>query len=259
MEEEKTKIEPCEQEEEARESEHILRLWEPFSYTVDADYDYLREGLLVRAHTRFWRTLCTGVIWVVNKAFLGFRVEGRERLKSLRGQGVVSICNHVHPMDCTMVDNALFSRRMYYLTLATNFRIPVARHLIHLFGGVPTPTNLHGMARMNSVLAAALQNGACVQIYPEGVLRPYETRLHPFFDGAFHLAVQAQAPVLPLRITARAPRGIYRLYKRRPCLTLEILEPVYAAEHLSRREAQADLKARCRAAMEAAPSAASAD
>lgn len=232
------------------EAEHVLHLWQPLTFTVDEDYDYLRKKWYQRFGSVLFRGIVTVILAVYNTLTLGMKVDGRKNLKLLKGQGAVAVCNHVHPMDCTMVDNALLSKRVYYVTLDTNFRIPVVRHIIRWLGAVPMSRSPKQIRALFSQMGEAMAQGAVVQVYPEGVLIPYDSTLRSFRNGAFRLAVDSGVPVLPMVITQEPPKGFFRLYKRKPCLHLHILPPIRPDETLPRREAVAALHTACRAAME---------
>lgn len=233
------------------EEEHVLHMWEPLDFAVEDDYDYQRNRWYQRLGSLLFRGIVTGILAVYNTLTLGMKVDGRENLALLKGQGAVAVCNHVHPMDCTMVDNALLSRRVYYVTLDTNFRIPLVRHIIRWLGAVPLSRSPRQIRALFSQMGEAMARGAVVQVYPEGVLIPYDTTLRHFRNGAFRLAVESGVPVLPMVITQEPPRGLFRLYKRKPCLHMHILPPVCPDASLTRREAVAALHTACRTAMEA--------
>ena len=143
------------------------------------------------------------------------------------------------------MEQALWKERTYFITLASNFKIPLVRHLIRILGGVPLPTDVQTTAEMFSEMGKALKKGACVQIYPEGILLPYCRGLRPFRRGAFYLAEENQVPVLPMVITFHSPTGIRRIYKRKPCLHLHILPPLWPDPALPKRQQIKDLQERC--------------
>jgi 1-acyl-sn-glycerol-3-phosphate acyltransferase len=221
------------------------------NFKVGRGYNYTRDGLADRIQTAALRSFATAVLSVGNRAALGFSVSGRENLDALGKSGAVTVCNHVHMLDCTMIDSVLYPRRTYYVTLEENFSIPVVNYIVRTLGGVPLSKDPHAMAELFNSMAEAAKKGACVQIYPEGVLVPYCDNLRSFRGGAFRLAVDAGVPILPMVIKKEPPQGVRRLYKRKPCLRLVILPPVYKTPGLNPREAAADLCARTRAAMQA--------
>ena len=230
--------------------EHVFHMWEPLKFETKAGYDYCRKAWYLRALTAVVRTFAFVVLQIYERLFLGYRVVGRENLKPLRRKGAVTVCNHVHPLDCTMVDLALYPKRTYYLTLESNFRIPGIRHLIRVLGGVPLPRQPKRMLEMFRAMGEAADNGAVVHIYPEGVLIPYCETLRPFKNGAFRFVAQKQLPVVPMVITQRQPNGLYRLFKRKPCLTLNILPVQMPDGAMKPKAAAAALASECRIAMQ---------
>ena len=50
-------------------------------------------------------------------------------------------------------------------------------------------------------------------MYPEGSIEMYCDHLRKFSDGAFTIAVDANAPVLPVVITPRERKGLWKLLK----------------------------------------------
>lgn len=235
----------------SQEDEHVLHMWEPLSFSVDEDYDYRRQGFFCRLGTGLLRIVVFVLLSVYNYVTLGMKIDGRENLKALRGRGAVTVCNHVHPMDCTMIDLAVFPRRIHYVTLDTNFRIPLVRHLIRWLGAVPLSRSPHQIARLFEAMGAAMDDGVLVQVYPEGVLIPYAPKLRKCKGGAFRLAADYGAPVVPMVITQEPPTGLFRLYKKKPCLHLHILPALEPDPTLPPRAAANLLRERCVQAMEA--------
>ena len=128
---------------EAEEAERVFHMWEPLRFETVEGYDYQRKGLLPSTGNALLRIFVDLILSVFDKIAFGFRIEGQENLKLLGKRGAVTICNHLHPLDCSMVDLAVRRRRIYYITLEANFRIPVIRHLIRILGAVPLPHKSH--------------------------------------------------------------------------------------------------------------------
>lgn len=241
---------PAHPPKDQKDAERVFRMWEPFPFETPPGYNYQRNTPFQRICTTGLQNLAKALLAVLDKLLFGLRIEGREYLKQAQKRGFVTISNHIHPMDCTMLSVALRWRRTYYVSIEANFRIPVIRHLIRVFGAVPLPNRNHTMRELFDAMGEALQRGSYVQMYPEGVMVPYDQSLRPFRSGAFRLAVRNGAPVLPVVILQRPASGLYRLYKRgKPCFTVKILPPIEPDPSLSKREAADLLKERCRKAM----------
>lgn len=243
---------PAEETAARREEERVFHMWEPLRFETPRGYDYLRDGRAARAGRRALRALVHLILRPLDGLAYGFRIRGGENVRALGDGGAVSVSNHIHPMDCTMADLALRRKRVYYVSLECNFRIPVIRRIVRALGGVPLSADVHGMGELFSAMETAARRGDAVHIYPEGVLVPYGQGLRDFRKGAFRLAVRAGVPVLPMVFLYRAPRGWAARLRRRPYLTLRVLPPMRAPEGLSPREAADALERQVRAAMEAA-------
>ena len=211
----------------SKDDENVLHMWEPFDFKVKSGYDYLRKSVPKTVAYYIVHAIIFVILEFMNRVFWGFKIEGKENLKSIKGMGAVSIMNHVHPMDCTMAGIAAGMRRMYYVSLESNFRIPVVRHIIKVCGAVPLSKEPSLIKEMFYNMAAAMEDGCLVQIYPEGVLIPYYKGIRTFKQGAFRLAADTNRPILMMALIQRERRGLWRVLKRKPCFTLKFLPPVY--------------------------------
>lgn len=236
---------PEESEKKIKDEEHIVKMWEPFNFQVSEGYNYLKKGVVF---TFFYYISLSALFFILNiwnRVAYGMRIKGRKNIRKVRKNGAVVVCNHTHIMDCAAIECALFPRRSYFTTLESNFRIPVIRHILKLFGGVPIPTSMHCMKEFFDNMEKALDDRDFVCFYPEGALHPYEKDIRTFKTGAFRTAVAANKAVIPAVIVFRKPRGLMRLYRRKPCMTLSFLEPVYADENEDTRDEMLRLKDVC--------------
>lgn len=226
---------------------HILQLPQSVEFDVTDDYDYLRRSPFKSLWYFNLRSFAHIILNIYNRLVFGLKVKGYKNITEIDGGGVI-ICNHVHFMDCGFIDCVFSGRRVYYTTLETNFRIPVARHFIRWFGGVPIPRKVHMQKSFYSNMCSALEQGDKVCVYPEGVLYPYYKGLRTFHDGAFHLAAMTNCPIIPCVITFRKPKGIMRFIKKKPYVNFEILPAINVEEQDERRKAKL-LKDMCKTAM----------
>lgn len=230
--------------------EHVLHMWTPLRFQASPGFDYLLDGVLGKISHFLVKIVALAILKPFNRLAFGFRIRGKENIRKVIKTGAVTICNHVHPMDCTFLFTAFWRKRMYYLTLSSNFQIPLIRHIIRIFGAIPISNNISAKQEMRQAMNSALQKGRFVQIYPEGILRPYYASLRPFQNGAFHMAYINNKPILPAVITFREPKGLYKIYKRKPCIQLTVLDPIYPNTKSQKTEEVRRLKELCRQRMQ---------
>lgn len=233
------------------EEKHLVHMWEPFNFHAKKGYDYRRNGILQRIFYYIIRGVVQTILNVYNRFMFGLRIQGRDNIKFLgKKNGGVVICNHVHMLDATIVAGAVGRfRRIYFTSLESNFRIPVIRHLIRGLGGVPIPSNRSSLEEFVLEMEKAIISGDLVCMYPESVLHPYFEGVRGFHKGAFHLAVDTDCPILPLLISFRKPRGLYALYKKKPCITITLLPPINVPKEGTRKEKIIKLRDVCQEKM----------
>lgn len=228
--------------ENLEEDTHVLHMWEPLDFEIDDDYNFISPNILLNLLSNILFIPIAIILTIINKILFGFKVENEEKL--IKDEGVVSISNHIHIMDCTMIGLIHFPRRVYYPTIQRNFKIPVIRHLIRLLYAIPIPTDRKQKQNFYNEINIALKSGKIIQMYPEGSLWPYYERIRSFKYGAFKMAVQANVAIQPIKFVFKEPTGIYKLYKRKKCIHAVILDPIYPNSNLEYKEQIADLHKR---------------
>lgn len=235
----------------ARRGEHPLQMWAPLTVRVDGGYEYRLQSRAAKWARAVLYRVIRAIFPPAFRLVYGLRVRGRENLEGAQG-GVVTVCNHIHPLDCVMVACALRGRQTYFVSLKSNLEIPVIGCLVRLLGALPLPETASGAVKLSRTVHSLLDEGAAVQIYPEGALHPYCGTLRPFKRGAFAYAAEAGAPVLPMVLRPCPRRGWRRFTGRRPLLELIVLPPRRSEMSLGRRARAAELESRVRSAMESA-------
>ena len=146
-------------------------------------------------------------------------------------------------IDCAMIALSIFPRVPYFLTLQSNLQIPFIKYLVMLLRGVPIPRNKSGKEKMVNTINKLLKKGEVVGIYPEGHLIPYCDTIREFKDGAFNFSVKNSVPIIPIVFTYREVDDIRRFIKKKPFITLTILNPEYPNLEVS-KESIKELKQR---------------
>lgn len=150
---------------------------------------------------RFGRT-CTRLtpIW-------RFRVEGAAPA-DIKNAPYVVVANHESTADPFLLSWLPFDMR--WVAKVSLFRAPVVGWMMRMGGDIQLQRG--DGASVRAMLAEArttLDGGLPVMIFPEGT-RSSDGALQRFKDGAFHLAIEAGVPILPLAIEgtrACRPKG----------------------------------------------------
>ncbi len=223
--------------------EQIFRMWEPLNFEIKDSYKYINNNPIFNMLSDLLAIIASPILLILNKVLFGFEVYGKENLRKVSG-GKITISNHIHPMDCTMNGLINFPERTYFPTLASNFKIPVIRHLIRLLYAVSIPKKQTHKEKFFEEIKKALNEGKTIHMYPEGSLWPYYEKIRPFKKGAFKFAVDTNCPIIPILYQFEEPDGIFALYKRKKCIHAKVLEPVYPNENLNKTERIQDLEKR---------------
>ena len=170
----------------------------------------------------------------------GLKVHGRKNLKkhkALLKDGAITVCNHVFMWDYLCVLKAIRPRLQYHPGWATNFEGPNA-FFIRLVGGIPIPTkNLRAMVKFQKAIDEVLDNKKWLHFLPAGSMWFYYPDIRPFKKGVFKFAIKHNKPVIPLPISFRPRKGLWKLLGKNPCVDIHIGEPILPDMTLSKEEA----------------------
>jgi glycosyltransferase involved in cell wall biosynthesis/1-acyl-sn-glycerol-3-phosphate acyltransferase len=189
------------------------------------------------------------ILHVFCRVFFGLEIKNRKALKKIKHIGAIAICNHVHQIDCVACAVALAWRNLLFVSLPMNFKLGIAGIFVDILGSVPTPSGPKETQIFVQSLSKLLRQRRVVLFFPEGERKNYDTGIRDFHRGPFYLAVDAQLPVIPIRINFRKPDGIWKFFKKKPCFTLVIGEPLYPDPLLPPKIAVEDIQTRTRESM----------
>lgn len=232
-----------ENEDNIPEDSHILHFWQPCKFEITDDFDYVNDNFLFNMFSNLLYIVAYPLLIIINKFFFGFKIEGRENLEDI-GTGKVTVSNHVHPMDCTMVGLANAPQKTFFTSLETNFKIPVVRKIIKLLNAIPIPQNIQYTRDFMNSIDKLLKDNKTIHFYPEGSLWPYHNKIRHFKNGAFDFAVRNNVPVVPMVFKFNKAKKINNLIKTRTTITLVIQKPIYPNKLLAKKDAIIDLKER---------------
>jgi len=126
-----------------------------------------------------------------------YRVAGLEQVPA--GMAVVFCSNHESNVDPAVLFRALH-KQLHVLYKAELRNVPVMKTVLDVGGFVAVDRrDLESAMRSLAQGAASLRSGNSFLIFPEGT-RSRTGALLPFKKGGFIMAIQAQAPIIPVAI-----------------------------------------------------------
>jgi 1-acyl-sn-glycerol-3-phosphate acyltransferase len=148
-----------------------------------------------------------------------------EKISNPRRPYVV-VCNHQSMADIPLISNLPWE--MKWLGKVELFNLPVLGWLMRLSGDISVDRQNPRSGALALIRAQhILQQKCSVMIFPEGT-RTLDGRMRQFTDGAFHLAIKAKVPILPLVIEGSRdciPKNSWKFGKPSD-IYLKVLPPV---------------------------------
>ena len=148
-------------------------------------------------------------------------------MQNIKGlNSAVPVCNHVHGLDSWLVASAFYPRMLVFPTVPEKIDVFFPGIFFSLLGCLSIPRSFGETKPFFRELEAVLEKGRLVHFFPEGSVSPYNSELQDFKKGAFYLAAKAHVPILPMVITFRPPKGLHKLFRKKPVMLLTIGEPM---------------------------------
>lgn len=133
--------------------------------------------------------ICTGI---------RYRRYGNPRVANDRAY--VIIANHRSNMDAPAASVACHGR-VRYLAKKELLKVPLLGLLFGITTVIVDRSSKESRRRSMEMMIRYLRAGDHIFIFPEGTRNKTKEPLIPFKDGAFRIAIEAQAPVLPVIFT----------------------------------------------------------
>lgn len=140
----------------------------------------------------------------------------------------VAVSNHESYADIFLLSHLPWE--MKWLAKDTIFRIPLMGWMMRMAGDIPITRGSRASAR-HAIEACRdrLAKRVSVMIFPEGT-RSRTSEMLPFKDGAFQLAIESGAPILPIAVAGTRNAMAKGTFRFRPATAVcRVLEPIATA------------------------------
>jgi 1-acyl-sn-glycerol-3-phosphate acyltransferase len=156
--------------------------------------------------------------------FWGYKVKNIKIYRKNKS-GSIFICNHAFFMDAFLISSSLLRKTIYVTSLQSNMGFGLFSKYIRICGTVPIPENVNLMRKFLRESMEVINMGRNILVFPEASLKPFCDHIRPFMPGAFHIANSTKANIIPMCITFHKPKGLMKIYRKKPCVHLNFLEP----------------------------------
>jgi 1-acyl-sn-glycerol-3-phosphate acyltransferase len=138
----------------------------------------------------------------------------------------VVVCNHQSMADIPLISNLPWE--MKWMAKTELFKLPILGWMLRLAGDISVDRKNPRSGAQALIKAQHILEQKCsVMIFPEGT-RTLDGRVRQFTDGAFHLAIKAKVPILPLVIEGShdcIPKNSWKFGKPSD-IFLKVLPPI---------------------------------
>lgn len=210
-----------------------------FDYKFDETYTFLDDSLSFRIQRIVLYFLVFCPYYLVHSIKFGLRFRNRSVFRRYRKEfsnGIVSIANHCYVWDGMAIAEGMH-HTVWMPMLGDHLNSHNRWHLKH-FGGIPlSDGSFGGQKKFNEAFDEIHRRKGWIHIFPEARNWHFYKPLRPFMKGAFTMAYKYDCPILPIGISFRERKGIYRLFAKKeiPLITINFGEPVFPDRNNARK------------------------
>ena len=226
--------------------EHMIKVKRTRDVKLDENYPYLQKGFLFKLLRVIYWLAVNCIVFLIVRFSHGLKIHGKKNLKKHKEalkHGAITVSNHVFMWDFLCVLKAIRPHLEYFPAWKTNLEGSNAG-LVRMSGGIPVPTDsIHAMMKFKGALEEVLSGDNWVHFFAEGSLWFYYPDIRPLKIAAFRYAVKYNKPIVPISMSFRPRRGIWKLMGKKPLIDLHVGKPVFADPSLKPSEAAEKLRA----------------
>ena len=220
--------------------EHMIDVKHLRDVNLDVNYPYLQKSFWFKCQRVLLHICQYSVLPIVLWLRHGLRIHGRKKLKAnkeLFRDGLLTISNHVFMWDYICIMIALRPRLGFFPAWKTNMEGPNGP-LIRMAGGIPIPTDsMRSMFKFKAAMDEVFERGDWMHFFPEGSMWFYYPDIRPLKKAVFKYAVTYDRPILPITLSFRPRKGLWKLIGKTPLVDLNIGDPLFHDKALPKLEA----------------------
>lgn len=159
----------------------------------------------------------------INGLFLKRSISGLENIPT---GPVIIAANHTSMLDIQLLLGYL-PKKFHFLVKKELFKIPIFRTIITLLGfyAIDRKDPQKAFLEMQKITKNIKENSEAILVFPEGTRNP-KGGLLPFKRGMVKIALDSQAPILPIAINGCAKVTVTRFIFQRYPVSIKIGKPI---------------------------------
>lgn len=218
-----------------RSDQHMLVLERTRKLQLDENYEYMPNGFWFSIKRALVAAVLHMIVFPVMHLTHGLRIYGRKNLKKHKKElrnGAVTISNHVFMWDYLCVLKAIRPHISYFPAWKPNLESGF-QSFMRILGAMPIPEgDMHATRAFKRDLDKVVAEGKWLHVFPEGSLWYFYPDIRPLKITAFKYAVKYDKPLIPISMSFRPRKGLFKLFGKGPLVDLHIAEPIYADKSL---------------------------
>ena len=220
--------------------EHMLVVKKKKDISFDENYNYLDKSFGAKLkRVGFWCAM-NFLVFPVCTIRYGLKIRGKKNLRKNRKllkNGAITISNHAFKWDFICVLKAIRPHLTRFPAWKDNFEGPEGG-LVKWAGGIPIPTeSLGGMKRFKATMDELMLGKKWIHFFPEGSMWYFYPDIRPLKKMVFKYGYKYDKPIVPIALSFRPRRGIFKMFGKSPLVELHIGAPIVADKTLSAYEA----------------------
>ncbi len=215
------------------ETDDFIIINSKLNINIDENYKYLPKNWFVKSlYWIMYYCFAYPVLIIYTHLFAGTKTKGKKNLKQLKKQGYMIFSNHTHYSDAFNISvQSTFPKRTYIITNKDSISKRFIRFFTKAFGAIPVAETPTALKNMNIAIKKLLDKKRVIIVYPEAHIWPYYTGVRTFPITSFKIAAANKVPVVPFATTFKKC-----WWKKRPRIIINVGEPIYYDESLSKQE-----------------------